>query len=106
MNAGWEPDWHVPANAIRAARLLGVQRLSDIQNALGAVTKIEEVRRTRNAIVHNIPASFQKYRTIVRNNYGQINIPPYDILFQRNQATGRTIYEDWCDDLLQAISAI
>jgi hypothetical protein len=46
MNAGWEPDWHVPANAIRAARILGVRRLSDIQNALGSVTKIDEVRWT------------------------------------------------------------
>ena len=106
MGAGWEPDWHIPANAIRAASLLGVARLADIQNALGSVTKIDEVRWTRNAIVHNIPTSFQKYRTIVRNNYGQVGIAPHDILFLRNSASGKTIYEDWCNELTQAISAI
>jgi hypothetical protein len=63
-------------------------------------------RYTRNAIVHNIPTSFQKYRTIVRNNYGQVGVAPHEILFHRNLSTGKTIYEDWCDDLIQAISAI
>lgn len=106
MKVGWEPDWHMPTNAIRAARLLGITRLADIQNALGSVTKIEEIRWTRNAIVHNIPTSFQKYRTIIRNNYGEVGIKPHDILFYRNPATGRTIYEDWSQDLINAISAI
>lgn len=106
MNAGWEPDWHIPPTAIRAARLLGVRNFIDIQNALGSVTKIEEVRWTRNAIVHNIPTSFQKFRTIVRNNYGQVDIAPHEILFHRSPSTGKTVYEDWCNDLINAISAI
>ncbi len=106
MDVGWEPDWHIPSNAIRAARLLDVKCFSDIQNALGSVTKIDEVRWTRNAIVHNVPTSFQKYRTIVRNNYGEVGIEPHKILFHRNPTTGKTIYEDWCQDLVNAISAI
>lgn len=106
MDAGWEPDWHIPPNAIRAARLLCVTNFADIQNALGSVTKIEEIRWTRNAIVHNIPTSFQKFRTVVRNNYGQIGIPPHELPFHRNPSTGKTVYEDWCNDLINAISAI
>lgn len=106
MRVGWEPDWHLPQNAIRAARLLGVSNIADIQNALGSVTKIEEVRWTRNAIVHNIPISFKKFRTVIRNNYGQVGIAPHEILFHRNSSTGQTVYEEWCNDLINAISAI
>lgn len=94
MDHGWEPDWHVPSNAIRAGRLLNIPDLTQVQNALGAVTYIDDVRWTRNAIVHNIPTSFNKYKKMALSKYQVADISPYLLPMEFNPATGNTIYED------------
>lgn len=103
MDIGWEPDWHIPNNAIRAGRLLNVPDLVQIQNALGAVTYIDDIRWARNAIVHNIPTSFKKYKAMTLSKYRINNISPCFLPMELNPSTGNTIYEDWCLELKTAL---
>jgi hypothetical protein len=103
MNAGWEPDWHIPTNAIRAGKLLNIPNLSQVQNALGAITYIDDVRWTRNAIVHNLPTSFSKFHSMTLSKYFLSNIQPSFLPLERNPFTGNSIYEDWCTDLRDAL---
>ena len=103
MNAGWEPDWHIPNNAIRAGRLLNIPNLSEVQSALGAVTYIDDVRWTRNAIVHNIPTSFSKFHSMTLSKYFLSNIKPSFLPLETNPSTGNSVYEDWCTDLRNAL---
>ena len=105
MQCAWEPDWHIPTIAIRAAQLLKVPDISQIRNAIGAVTYIDDIRWTRNAIVHNIPASFSKYQEMALNKYGFRNIPPHLLSCSINPNTGNTVYEDWCVELKIALSS-
>jgi len=104
MPATWELDWHIPSNAIRAGRILNIRNLNDVQNALGAATFIDDIRWTRNAIVHNISKSFSKYRHMILSKYRLQNIPPYQLITEINPATGNTIYQDWCDELFSVLS--
>ncbi len=104
MDYTWEPDWHITTNTIRAAELLNVTGLPQIQNALGAVTYIDDVRWTRNAIVHNIPQSFFKFKNMALNKYHLKNISPFEIILQTNPKTGNTVYQDWCDELSIALT--
>jgi hypothetical protein len=103
MNSYWEPDWHIPSNAIRAATILNVPALNQITNAIGAVTYIDDIRWTRNAIAHNIPVSFRKYRTMALSNYHFRDLMPYELPIQLNFSTGQSIYEDWCEQLYIAL---
>jgi len=103
MNAGWEPDWHIPNNAIRAGRLLNIPNLSQVQNALGAVTYIDDIRWTRNAIVHNIPTSFSRFHSMTLRKYFLSNIKPSFLPLEMNPITGNSLYEDWCTDLRNAL---
>ena len=103
MSTGWEPDWHIPDVAIRAARILNVPDFVSIQNALGAVTVIEDVRWTRNAIAHNIPVSFIKFRKMALSKYRIRNVMPYRLILEPNPVSGNTIYEDWCAELVGAL---
>jgi hypothetical protein len=103
MSARWEPDWHMPNNTIRAGRLLHIPNLFRLQNALGAVTYIDDIRWTRNAIVHNIPSSFGQYYTMTLSKYYLTNIEPSFLPLETNPNTGNTIYEDWCTDLRTAL---
>jgi hypothetical protein len=103
MPNNWEPDWHMPQVAIRAATLLNVPDIGQIQYALGAVTIIDDLRCARNAIVHNIPAAYAKYRNMVLSKYGLRNIPPHLFSCATNPNTGNTLYEEWCDELTTAL---
>jgi hypothetical protein len=103
MDNSWEPDWHIVTNTIRAGRLLNIPNLSNLQNSIGAVTYNDDIRWTRNAIVHNISASFRRYRIMTLNKYNLSNIMPYQLLNQINPVTGNTIYEDWSTELSIAL---
>jgi len=105
MSCSWEPDWHIPGNTIRAAQLLNVPDTTQITNAIGAVTYIDDIRWTRNAIAHNIPTSFSKYQEMALNKYGLRNIPPHLLSCIVNPRTGNTLYEDWCVELRIALSS-
>jgi len=103
MDAGWEPDWHIPTNTIRAGRLLNIPKLGQLQGALGAVTTVDDIRWTRNAIVHNIPAAFNKYHAMTLSKYLVFKTEPALLPLETNPQTGHSIYEDWCSDLLSAL---
>nr|VFK23317.1 MAG: hypothetical protein BECKMB1821G_GA0114241_100460 [Candidatus Kentron sp. MB]VFK28443.1 MAG: hypothetical protein BECKMB1821I_GA0114274_100658 [Candidatus Kentron sp. MB]VFK74255.1 MAG: hypothetical protein BECKMB1821H_GA0114242_100276 [Candidatus Kentron sp. MB] len=103
MESSWEPAWHIPSNAIRAGRLLNIPNLSKIKDALGAVTYINDIRWTRNAIVHNMPASFRKYRAMSLDKYFIRDIAPSQLPLEINPKSGNTIYQDWCDELRSAL---
>jgi UDP-N-acetylmuramyl tripeptide synthase len=105
LRQDWEPDWHMTANSIRAASLLQLANKYQIQNALGAVTYIDDLRWTRNAIVHNIPNTFNKYRRMALNKYQITNMPPHELIAQVNPITNNSIYEDWCNEMIIALSS-
>jgi len=103
MDKGWEPDWHIPGIAIRAGRLLNIPNLASVQYALGSVTYIDDIRWTRNAIVHNIPISYGKFRSMSLSKYYIRDIAPSLFPLEINPASGNTIYQDWCDELRNAL---
>lgn len=103
MNVGWEPNWHIPNDAIRAGRLLGIPNLPQLQYALGAVTYIDDIRWTRNAIVHNIPSSFGRFRSMTLSRYFLSNVKPCFLPLETNPNSGNSVYEDWCADLRAAL---
>lgn len=103
MDKSWEPDWHIPTNTIRAAKLLNVPDQTSIQNAVGSVVMIEQVRWTRNAITHNIPVAFEKFRRMALTNHRIIDVSPWEFPLELNPQTGNTIYEDWCSEMKNAI---
>lgn len=103
MHSSWEPDWHIPANTIRAATLLNVPHIATIDAALGAVTFVDDLRWTRNAIVHNVPMAFSKYRAVALNRYALVNVPPHQFIAETNPISGRSLYEDWCEELSLAL---
>jgi len=105
MDNSWEPYWHIPRESIRAGTILRIGNLSKVQDSFGAVMCVDELRWTRNAIVHNNPKAFGKYRETILNQYKLKNIPPHEIITYRNPKTGNTIYEDWSHELLLALSA-
>jgi hypothetical protein len=94
MNKSWEPDWHIPGNTIRAGRLLNIPNLAKVQNALGAGIYVDDIRWTRNAIVHNIPLSYGKFRSMCLRRYFVRNISPSDLPLEINPVSGNTIYQD------------
>lgn len=106
MGNTWEPDWHVTSDTIRAARILNVGNYSQIQSVFGAVMYCDDLRWTRNAIVHNIPCSFIKYRDMALTKYRLSNIFPFEIILYTNPNTGNSIYEDWCDEMVIALQNI
>lgn len=105
MGASWEPDWHIPSVSLRAATLLNIRTVNNLQNAFGAVTYVDDLRWTRNAIVHNIPGTFRKYQDMALNKYQIKYISPYEIILQINPKTGNTIYEDWCNEMTISLSS-
>lgn len=105
MQNRWEPDWHIPSNSIRAARLLSIPDIDMINDAFGAVTYVEDIRWARNAIVHNIPISFVKYRQMAVDKYRKTRVMPYQLIAEINPSTGNTIYQDWCEQLHAALNS-
>jgi hypothetical protein len=103
MDNNWEPDWHIPSNSIRAAKLLSARNMVSIQNALGSITCIDDIRWTRNAIVHNIPNSYIKYKAMTQLKYGLKNIEPYNLILQYDHHINKTIYQYWCEEILNAL---
>jgi hypothetical protein len=99
----WEPSWHVPEKAMRAAELLGVPDLDRIQGTIGSVIYADDLRCTRNAVVHSGPVALGRYEEMALDRYLLRNIVPYGMPLQTNYRTGKPIYEDWCDELQDAL---
>ena len=105
MGSNWEPDWHIPSNTIRAASLLNVQNLAEIQNALGAITVIDELRWTRNAMVHQLPHTFGQYRLISNNRSLSHITEPANLAIHRDVTSQKLIIDIWEEELTIALNA-
>jgi hypothetical protein len=103
MDKSWEPDWHIPNNSIRVAKILNVQNLYSIQSAIGAITCVDDLRWTRNVIVHNIPSAYEKFKKMALDKYGIKDISPHLFILEINKSSGNTIYEDWCKEIFNVL---
>ncbi|OGP76868.1 MAG: hypothetical protein A2W09_03815 [Deltaproteobacteria bacterium RBG_16_50_11] len=105
MSANWEPDWHVPGQAIRAAQLLRVENFTTIFNALSAITITDQLRYTRNAVTHALPATYKMYRqTAIGLGYPR-NTRPVDFVYFRLGSTGPMLIDHWISELTLCLSA-
>jgi hypothetical protein len=105
MGSSWEPDWHVPSNTIRAASMLRCCNVAEIQNAFGAITIIEDVRNTRNVIVHALPKTFIKYKETQKRHYIGNKVEPIDFVLYRLEGTGPLMIDYWMDQMQQCFKA-
>jgi hypothetical protein len=106
MSNTWEPDWHLPDQAIRAARLLGVANYVTIMNGLGAITITNQVRFTRNALVHSLPVIFGRYRDQIHTLGLPHNTDLYDFIYMRIDHTGVMFIDDWMDKMKLCLTAV
>jgi hypothetical protein len=99
MSATWEPQWYIPAAAIRAAGLLGVANLVQITNGLGASTAAEEVRITRNVVAHSLPATWSRLHQLEQSLGHTGRESPSDFAVLRFQRIGARHIEKWIAEL-------
>lgn len=105
MDVSWEPEWHVPAVSERAARLLNIANYSTIVNAISAVTMIEDLRWTRNSIVHELPRTYRMFRLAQLKRFNPPIYCPSDYAVQRIPGTAILIVDSWMDELKLALRA-
>ncbi len=105
MNVSWEPDWHVPAVSVRAAALLGIANYQTVANAISAVTIVDSLRWTRNAVAHELPRPFQMFRNIQTGFFNPPSYRPSDYVIQRIPGSGDLIIDVWIDELKLALRA-
>jgi hypothetical protein len=103
MQRTWEPDWFVPANAIRAATILGVTNINQIVNGLGASTAAEEVRITRNVVAHSLPTTWRRLRQLQLNFGHTGRETPAGFAVLRYPAVGLRHIERWIAELRACI---
>lgn len=105
MDRHWEPDWHVPDQATRAAQLLGIANYVTVANALGAITIADQIRWTRNAIVHSYPVTYSRYRDLSDTlGFGR-RIPLTDFVYNRLDGTGPMLFDHWVEQLRLCIAS-
>jgi hypothetical protein len=105
MPPNWEPDWHVPGQAIRAAQILKVDNFTTMFNALSAITITDQLRYTRNAIVHALPATYKMYRKTVIGLGIPRDTKPVDFVYYRIGSTGPMLIDHWISELTLCLSA-
>jgi len=105
MGANWEPPWYTPGQAIRAAQLLNVANLIDIQNGLGAAVAADDLRITRNLIAHNLPNTWCQFQLVHRRNGVGARIAPEVFVISRNAGVGARFIESWIQDLENSLAA-
>ena len=105
MDSSWEPDWHMPSVSARAASLLRIQNETTVTNAITAVTTIEELRWTRNAIAHELPRTYAMFRQIMANRVVSGRYCPADFAVQRIQNSTDLVLDAWMEELKLALRA-
>ena len=103
MPRTWEPDWYIPAVAIRAATILGIANVNQITNGLGASTVAEEVRITRNVVAHSLPATWRRLRQLQLDLGHTGRETPADFAVLRYPAVGLRHIERWIAELRACI---
>ncbi len=99
MSANWEPDWFIPATAIRAASILGVGNVNQITIGLGTLTSAEEVRITRNVVAHSLPATWKRLCNMERALGHTGRESPSEFAVSRYQRVGARYIEKWISEL-------
>jgi hypothetical protein len=105
MSRSWEPKWHAPNEAIRAASLLQIPNLAEIQNGLGASVSADDLRVTRNLVAHNLPNTWQQFQVVHQRNGIGARTNPEDFVLMRVNITGPRFIELWTSDLEGAFAA-
>jgi len=105
MASSWEPDWHVPSVSVRAAGLLGIANYHTVTNAISAVTIVENLRWTRNAVAHELPRTYKMFRSIQAFWFNPPSYCPSDYAIQRVPGTTDLIIDKWMDELKLALKA-
>lgn len=105
MDSSWEPDWHMPAVSARAASLLKIQNETTVTNAITAITTIEELRWTRNAIAHELPRSYEMFRKIMSNRVVSGKCCPADFAVRRLENSTDLVIDAWIKELKLALRA-
>ena len=105
MQDNWEPDWHIPAQAIRAAKLLEIPNIAEVETALGACIHADHLRLARNVIAHSIPQTWAKLREYQRQA-GLTGHPTVaDTISTRHPPDGNIIIHTWSEDLKECLRA-
>jgi hypothetical protein len=99
MSPTWEPDWYIPAVAIRAAGILAVANLNEIMNGLGASTAADEVRITRNVVAHSLPATWKRLRALEQNCGHTGREAPAEFVALRYRRIGARHIDKWIAEL-------
>lgn len=105
MGPTWEPDWHIPDQCIRAAQLLGIANYATVANALSAITITDQIRWTRNAVVHSLPATYSKLRVLSASLGLPSNVSPSRIIYSRVNGTGPLLFHHWISELRLCLEA-
>ena len=105
MDFSWEPDWHVPNNTERAAKLLGITNYPTVVNAITAITLIEDLRWTRNSIAHELPRTYKMFRQCQQMRFSPPNYCPSDYAIQRIPGASHLVIDSWMDELKLALKA-
>ena len=101
----FEPYWHRPQEAIRAADMLRLSNYNNIANQLGlSPWQIDELRHVRNFIAHRSKSSAIKLRTAGLTS-GTGSISPVDSAFSYGTHGARR-YVAWCGFIKQVASKL
>lgn len=104
MPAAWEPKWHIPSDAVRAAALLALPNQATIQSGLGATTAIDRLRAVRNVVAHSSRSAWRKLR-MLQTRTGLLGLDPTQTALKRGQASGMRNIDYWVSDLKAAFRA-
>jgi hypothetical protein len=105
MDASWEPDWHVPNVSVRAADLLKIRNYDTVANAISALTLVDDLRWTRNVVVHELPRTYYKFRTIQSTKFNPPIFCAPAYVVQRIPGTTNLIIDSWMNELKLALRA-
>lgn len=99
MDRTWEPDWFIPQNAIRAAKLLGVANEAELTNGFGASTAPQQLRLTRNLIAHSLPNTWQRFRDLSASlGVAPLRVPA-ELAVSFDTGKGMRFVHVWLDEL-------
>ena len=99
MGNNWEPDWFIPANAIRAASILGVSNTPQITSGLGAAIVHDYLRAARNVVAHSLPNTWAKLRAIEASISVGTFLAPTEFVTVINPRTGKRFIFVWLEEL-------
>jgi hypothetical protein len=100
----WEPHWHIPADAIRAASILAVANEVTIQAGLGACTVANELRVVRNVVAHRVPGTWRRLQKLRLQTYAGFSLPVHYATI-RSARTGVRPIDAWMADMKACLAA-